>query len=84
MNSGKLWKQSNLETRRELQSCLFPDGIRYRQGAILNTIMCPIFSGLEAFSVADARMASPSNAILNTWVDWATQLGKLKLMLQPG
>ena len=28
-------------------------------------------------------VASPSNPILNSWVDWAVKLGKLRLMLQP-
>ena len=60
LTSGNLWKQSELDTRRALQTCLFPDGIRYRQGTILNTTMCPIFSGLEAFQAPDARMASPT------------------------
>ena len=60
LNSDKLWKEAPHKSRLQLQACLFPDGIRYRQGEILNTTMCPVFNNLEAIQASAARMVSPT------------------------
>ena len=38
---------------------------------------------VELASPSNPILNTPSSSILNSWVEWTTQLGKLKLLLQP-
>ena len=59
-NSWNLWKEANHKGRLELQACLCPDGVTYRNGTIWNPTKCPVFSDLSAIQTPNATLVSPT------------------------
>ena len=60
LHADRLWMEAAHEDRQQLQACLFPEGIRYRNGTVLNSATCPIFNNLAAVPQPQATMVSPT------------------------
>ena len=58
LNAGQLWTEADHESRLRLQACLFPEGVKYRRGEILNTVGCPVFSDLGEIQAGEDSLVA--------------------------
>ena len=59
-NAARLWTEASAEQKQRLQSVLFPEGLRLRDGRFGTALTCLAFTQLAEIQTRESGMASPT------------------------
>lgn len=77
-NAAHLWLDASPELKRRLQTVIFPEGLRFRDGKIGTATTCLAFSQLQGIGADREGLASPICTSWNHMAGWLRALDGLR------
>ena len=77
-NAARLWTEASAEQKQRLQSVLFPEGLRLRDGRFGTALTCLAFTQLAEIQTRESGMASLSIPSWNQILGWLRQMDSLR------